>query len=459
MVSILHISKNITILKDENSSLDIHEMRERYTYENPLYCKNLTLGFSTFGIPRAISLLTEHRDHIELPRGLVSDLIQQYPNIEIIDETTTQPTDFTPSIIILKPYQQEALNKLMEKNQGIFVAPPGTGKTVVGIELILKKHQRSLVLVHTKELMQQWSDRIEQFTDITPGRINTNYHDIKSVTIGMVQALNRPLEKGFLDAFGLILLDEAHHCPAYTFQKLLCQFPARYRYGLTATPDRQDGLSFFLHAVLGGTIYEVKKDGLFLNGDILKPLVKAVHTRFYMPSVTGYAELIDAVTHSEDRNNLIIQRVKAESETGHYCLVLSERVAHAVRLHKMFMERSSVKAVCVTGTHSEQYRSESIEAVNNGSAHVLFSTRVADEGLDIKRLDRLFHTCPIRATNKLTQQIGRIMRVFPEKKDCIVFDFVDGLTSLANSQYFTRKEKVYRQYDLEEIPYEAHHEQ
>lgn len=457
MLCKLHLCNNIIIFKDENPHLDVHTLREQNTHQNPLYFKNINMGFSTFGISPTIPLLAEHQDYVELPRGLVSALLQQYPDVTIIDETATQQVDFTPSKIILKPHQQEALNKLMEKNQGIFAAPPGTGKTVVGIELILRKHQRSLVLVHTKDLLQQWGDRIEQFTGITPGRINTDRCDIKPVTIGMVQALNRPIEKGILDGFGLILLDEAHHCPAYTFRNLLCQFPARYRYGLTATPDRQDGLTFLMHAVLGGTIYEVKEDGLFLNGDILKPAVKAIHTRFYLPNVTGYAELIEEVTHSDDRNNLIIQTIKAESEMGHYCLVLSERVAHAVRLHKMFMERSSVKAVCVTGTHSEQHRSESIEALNNGSVRVLFSTRIADEGLDIKRLDPLILTCPIRATNKLNQQIGRIMRVFPGKKDCIVFDFVDSLTSLANSQYFTRKEKVYKQYDFEEILYEALH--
>jgi superfamily II DNA or RNA helicase len=457
-MSILHVSSCVTIFKDENPHLEIHELRKKYTYENPLYYKNLNLGFSTFGIPKTISLLAEHADRIELPRGLISDLIQRYPDITIIDNTTIQPTHSAASTIIFKPYQEEALNKMVEKNQGILTAPPGTGKTIIGIELILKQRQKSLVLVHTKALLQQWSDRIEQFTGMIPGRINADQYDIKSVTIATVQTLNRSLERAFFNQFGFVLLDEAHHCPAQTFRDLICRIPARYRYGLTATPERQDGLTFLLHAVLGSTVYALKKDGLFLSGDILRPHVKAIHTGFHMPNIADYATLIETVTHNNDRNSLIIQQVKDESEKGHYCLALSERISHAIRLHTMFRERSSLKAACITGTHSEKQRSENIAAVNDGSVHALFATKIADEGLDVRRLDRLFLTCPFRATNKLNQQIGRIMRVFPGKKDCIVFDFVDSLNSLAASQYFTRREEVYGQYQLEEIPCEAHRE-
>ncbi len=124
------------------------------------------------------------------------------------------------------------------KNQGIVVGPPGSGKTVVAIEAVVARAQKSLILVHTKDLAQQWWDRFRNFTDIEPGLIDSENYDVRNVTIGMVQSLNRPLEPSFTSEFGLVLIDEAHHTPAFTFQNLINQFSARYRYGLTATPER-----------------------------------------------------------------------------------------------------------------------------------------------------------------------------------------------------------------------------
>ena len=98
-------------------------------------------------------------------------------------------------------------------------------------------------------------------------------------------------------------------------------------------------------------------------------------------------------------------------------------------------------------------RREAISAVDQGRIQVLFATKLADEGLDIQRLNRLFLTCPIRSKNKVNQQIGRIMRTFPGKKDAIVYDFKDSLVSLAASQFDTRMQAVYKDYRITEVSY------
>jgi superfamily II DNA or RNA helicase len=140
--------------------------------------------------------------------------------------------------------------------------------------------------------------------------------------------------------------------------------------------------------------------------------------------------------------------------------VITERVSHAIRLYNLFAENSSVKAVCITGTgsHSEKQLRQGIAAANDGSANVLFSMWVADEKLDMRRFGGLFFTCPIRATNKLSQQIGHTTRSFPKKKDGIVLDFIDSHISLANLQYLTREECVFTHDDIKEIPYEVQYE-
>jgi superfamily II DNA or RNA helicase len=444
------------ILKADKSAFNQHQVHTKFTYPNPKFAENERLGFSNFGVPRTISLFKENGNHIFFPRGLLKEVFNLNRGLEINDQTVLSPAQFKPSRIILKEYQIPAVEQMLQRNQGILVAPPGSGKTVTAIEVIVKRSQKSLVLVHTKDLLQQWIERFREFTDIEPGSVQEGEFDIRDVTIGMVQSLNRPLDKEFVDQFGLVLLDEAHHAPAFTFQKLVNQLPARYRYGLTATPNRRDGLSFVLTGVMGNIIYEIKRDDLFTNGEIMEPLVKAVHTNFYIPDIKNYGAMITAITEDEERNELILQFVAEEAKAGHSCLILSERIDHVHLLWEQFcLQYREVSSAGISSRSTKNIRDAALKEMNKGRIQVLFSTKLADEGLDIPRLDRLFLTCPIRSINKVNQQIGRILRKFPGKKDAIVFDFRDSLVSLAESQFHTRLKQVYHEFDVLEVPYAA----
>ncbi len=449
----LTISKDISVPKN---GLDLNLVHSRFTHLNPLFIKNQALGFSNVGVSREIPLFVENASHIYFPRGLIKDVAALRPDFQVHDKTATYPAHFNPSGIILKPYQIPALDAMLKKNQGILESPPGSGKTVIGIELMIRRGQRTLILVHTKDLAQQWRWRLEAFTDIDPGTIDADQFDLKDVTIAMVQSLRKPLDSSFLNQWGCLILDECHHAPAYTFQTLLNQFPAKYRYGLTATPNRQDGLTFVLAAVLGNTIYRINREGLLAGNEIMKPAIKAVITNLYDQNITDYRDLLAAVTRNGERNSLIFRHVIREAESGHFCLVLSNRIDHAECLAKSIAAvRPDLGAEYLTSEVPKERRTEIIEMMNRGEIRIIIATQLADEGLDLRRLDRLFLTCPVRSTNKVTQQIGRIVRVFPGKEDAVVFDFRDVLCSLAESQYQARLKMVYQPagYDVEELPF------
>jgi superfamily II DNA or RNA helicase len=286
--------------------------------------------------------------------------------------------------------------------------------------------------------------------------IDADRYDLQDVTVGMVQSLRKPLYSAFVKQWGLVLLDEAHHAPAYTFKQLLNQFPAKYRYGLTATPNRRDGLSFVLYAVLGPTIYRIAKEGLFESGEIMKPTIRVVDTNLFNPLITDYRELLQTVVMDTARNAMILRYILHEAEAGHFCLVLSNRINHATWLYKNFsMIRADIRSECLTSRATKERRAEVIRQMGEGKIRALFATQLADEGLDLRRLDRLFLTCPVRSVNKVSQQIGRIMRTFPGKKDAVVYDFRDQLCSLAGSQFHTRLRQVYEpsSYQVEEVPF------
>ena len=455
--NILKISNVISLHKANLSQDIIANIKLKFSVDNPRFAENRRLGYSNYATSQTIDLYQENGSVINFPRGVLKDLSQVIPNISIDDQTTLHPVDLPFSEIQLRPYQKKAVEALLQRNQGILVAPPGSGKTVMAIYICLNRGQRTLVLCHTKDLKEQWRDRFQRFTGTEPGLVDDSHFDLEApVIIGMVQSLNaKKLTSEFLNSFGCIILDEAQHCPAFTFERLINQFSARYRYGLTATPERRDGLTFMLHAVLGPVIHEVKREELFSEGQIIKPVIRAVETGFYMPVCDDYRSLIDAVTRDAERNHLILKHLIREAKDGHFCLVLSERISHIEDLSLIFTTLcSDIRSEILTSRIPKAERKAILRDAEEGDVRVVFATKLADEGLDVPRLDRLFLTCPVRNPSKIKQQVGRIMRTFPGKHDAVVYDFADELVGLAVSQYRTRKTEAYVDFEVEEIQYE-----
>jgi superfamily II DNA or RNA helicase len=253
-----------------------------------------------------------------------------------------------------------------------------------------------------------------------------------------VQSLQNGLDTAFVNQFGVVILDESHHCPAKTFGEVVNQFPARYRYALTATPRRSDGLEFLMHAAFGRVLYEIQ-DSDMDAGQTITPSVMVIESASYFSQIDSYDQMLSGLFQDESRNNLIIENVSREAMNGHSCLILSQRISHINLLSKMLTDRfPTIRTVIITGKETQAFRQKALADMRSGELQVLFSCKLADEGLDIPRLDRLFLTAPIRSTSRLIQQIGRIKRPFQGKQDAIIFDFLDDCISLAKSQFYTR---------------------
>lgn len=454
----LQISNLLTLNKGNLDPGNLAGVKLRFSYDNPKFHENARLGFSNFRTPETINLYRENGTGITFPRGLVGELFQVVPSIKVDDQTAVNPVAFPASQIELRPYQEKAVAVMMERNQGILVMPPGAGKTVSAIELIMRRGQKTLVLVHTKDLKEQFLNRFQTFTGMVPGVIDDTRFDTREpIIIGMVQTLTgRRLTEDFLKCFGTLILDEGHHVAATTFDRLVNQFPARYRYALTATPERRDGLTFMLHAAFGPILHEVKRDELFSEGQIIQPKIKAVMTGCYLPACDDYRTLIDAVTGNADRNHLILKHLISEAGAGHSCLVLSERISHLEDLFLIFRTlEAGIGSEILTGKVPKAERKRILNDADEGTVKVIFATKLADEGLDVPRLDRLFLTCPVRSAGKVTQQVGRIMRTFPGKHDAVVYDLVDRNIGLAWSQWLTRKREAYSDFEIEVIEHAA----
>jgi len=307
------------------------------------------------------------------------------------------------------------------------------------------KNEAPKWITHTKELLYQAIDRAVEFLQVEKDEIGIMGDGKRTVgdrlTVGLVQTLVKGVPDELLEGVGTVILDESHHCPAATFLGVVSQFPAKYRYGLTATPYRKDGLAQPMSWTLGCTVYEVVTDTLMERGKVIRPDIQFVLTEFRYFYSDDYSAMVTALSENSNRNEIILDKLLPEATSGHFCMVLSERVAHCYALQAMLsVAVPDVTAEVLVGSVPKKQRQEIVARLRNKEIQVIFATNpLAEEGLDLPHLDRLFLTCPSRNKRKVIQAVGRIMRPCDGKKDAIVFDFIDSEVSILESQGKSRK--------------------
>jgi superfamily II DNA or RNA helicase len=259
------------------------------------------MGKWTGGTPEVLSLAYWSDGSLILPRGYIGSLLARVKHAglrySIADERLTLPQIDIQMNGGLRTYQETAINTMTQYGSGILVAPCGSGKTVFGMAFIAHWRQPSLILVHTKQLMKQTAESVKHWLRIDPGLIGDGVCDIEPITVGMLQTLaSRPgLADSISGKFGLALQDEVHHAPCDTATDVLQRFPSAFRYGLTATPTRRDGLSPFMEALIGPIRHEITNADLRNAGVLVTPRIEWVRTDFQCdPGDWVYLIIVDA---------------------------------------------------------------------------------------------------------------------------------------------------------------------
>lgn len=428
---------------------------DELTVPNPKYAKARAMGFSTYNIPRVIKLYEHIGNGIVLPRGYLNRLIQIAPDAEIIDHRLTLPAAGFTSGITLRDYQAPVIPAAIKAQQGVIVAPCGSGKTEMGMEFVARVDQPTLWLTHTKDLANQSRDRAVSRLGLSKNEIGFIGGDTFRVgerfTVGMVPTLAKRNLLDLTSQFGCIVIDECHHVfkdakAVGTFQKVISSFPARYRIGLTATPHRSDGLVDTMFHVLGPKIIEVEQGALAAAGQVIAPTVRFIETGWGFEYREDFNELLGAMVEDDKRHRLVVQTI-SENAPGHHSLVLGDRVSYLSTLGMAVGHQSNwaIKTAMVTGDTPKAQREQIIQDTRSGKIDVLFATyALAKEGLDIPILDQLFLVTPKRDYAVVTQAVGRIARPAEGKTSATVFDFYDSEVGVLIGQAVARRNKVYK---------------
>jgi superfamily II DNA or RNA helicase len=440
----LAVIQNVIRLKKSTSPPELLDIiRSELTVENPAYHQMQMMQYRNPRKyqyaklpPSTIMSYDEAGDTLYIPRGYRSRLeelsSEHGQSISWHDKTIAfdRVHDMCQSPnVTLKNYQRRGLGKMVMSGNGVLVAPCGGGKTVTGIGILTTLKQPTLVVVHKTDLMSQWQEELADKADL-PGPIGQWGGGVKqreTVTVATIQTLNKmpPAELvKFLEHFGCVILDEAHHCPADTFMGIMNLSPSRYRFGLTATPERKDGLEELMYRVIGPVRAEITDSELVAEGRSQTCEVVEVDTKFYTRhTASEWTKLLGELTKDGDRNRLIVSNIVKDWNDGQFPLVLSDRVGHCRQLQQM-LRGHGMDAQLLIGAVNQMERDRIMSRARQGLVDAIIATKVADEGLDIPALSSIHLTSPTANKANTQQRVGRIRRPVPGKRS-VVFDYVD----------------------------------
>lgn len=424
------------------------ELNTRYTLPNPKFLDAQKHGRWTNGIPHELKLYQSTTDGLFLPRGAGRDILnlaRRYGTVELVDNRQCLPELDLSFHGSLRPYQQQAVDGIQQKEFGVLEAGTGSGKTVMALSIIASRKQPTLILVHTKELLHQWQDRVKTFLDLDAGLVGGGKFGIQPITIAIVNTARKRLSE-LVTCFGHLVVDECHRVPSTTFSDIVNAFDCRYMLGLSATPFRRDGLGKLIGWYLGLHRVVVDIKTLHDTGAVLKPKVIKRETTFRYHYKDDYPAMISSLVEDPGRNNMIAADIRRQAKDGGVSLVVSDRVQHLEELAVM-----TGFGTILTGRTSAKKRKKIVTALEDGEIKILFSTlSLIGEGFDCANMDALFLTTPIKFDGRLQQVAGRVLRPAEGKKSTI-FDYVDSQVGLLAHQARSRElvyEKIGGKNDL-----------
>lgn len=448
------LNNEVRISREGMTTVLINFLKEELNFANSEFIIKKKIGKSTFGTERYFKLVGETENEVIIPRGFVGKLIRFCREHQIehdfIDERKKRKASPYTFNAQLREHQQTVIDTISKKDLGVIVAPPGSGKTIVGLKIISEKLQPALIIVHRNQLVEQWTERIETFLGIPKaeiGKIGQGKSKVgKSITIGTIQSLSKELDKnenGNIEtAFGTIIVDECHHIPAETFRNTITKLQTFYLYGLTATPFRKynDGKLIFTH--LGEIIAEIKTTEISTSKQA-KIIIRNTELDVPYNSKTDKFETLSKIlVHDSARNKLILEDVKTEINKGKKIVIITERKEHIDSLYQYL--KQSYEAITLSGEDSEINKISKWKILKAGNYQALITTgQFFGEGTDLQNASCLFLVYPFSFEGKLIQYIGRVQRseVAPT-----IYDYRDIKIDYLN-KLFLKRNTYYRKID------------
>jgi superfamily II DNA or RNA helicase len=411
-------------------------------FQNPEFYRAQAMRLPTYEKPRIIGCARDYQLHIGLPRGCLDEVRQLLADLKI--EVAISDERHSGRILDvefrgeLRPEQKSAADALLAFDTGVLSATTAFGKTVVAAWLVAQRRVSTLIVVHRRQLLEQWVERLKSFLQLPESGIGTIGGGRKAATglldVAVMQSLVR---KGVVDdavgEYGQLIVDECHHIPAYSFEQVARRAKAKFVLGLSATLIRKDGHHPIIFMQCGAPRYTVdpkrQADQRPFEHTVLVRPTEFQTLRPAEPDVRlQFHDLYDDLISDQTRNRLICEEVVQAVRDGRSPVVLTERKEHLDTL----AENLSIKVRHLIILHGGMGRKTlrevraALSVLPPEEERVILATGgCIGEGFDDPRLDTLFLTLPISWRGTVVQYVGRLHRLHERKREVLVYDYAD----------------------------------
>lgn len=428
----------------------INHFQRMAAFSNPEFYEAQSARRPTYNLPRIISCSEEFPRHLALPRGCREEVLRTLGDygieVEVKDERVGGEAIQVNFHGELFDNQKTAVESLLAHETGVLSATTAFGKTVVAAWMLAARGANTLILVHRKQLLEQWKERIAAFLRLPEKDIGEigggKSKRTGKIDIALMQSIHRKgMIKEFVAEYGHVIVDECHHLAAFSFEQVMKKVKAKYVLGLTATPVRKDGHHPIIMMQCGPIRYRVDAKNQAENRPF-EHIIVPRYTHFQSGESSSIQDVYSALMADEHRNDLIFDDVLLSLEQGRTPLVLTERTAHveyfAERLYP-FVKNVMVLRGGMGKKQLDEVLNQLKEMPDNEERVIIATGRFIGEGFDDPRLDTLFLAMPISWKGTLQQYAGRLHRLHPEKKMVQVYDYVDRHVPMLQRMYEKRK--------------------
>ncbi len=444
-----------------------NQVRSMAAFDNPVFYKNKRLGYSNYYNFSAVYMGKDTEGYICIPRGLYDNLIASCKEAGIEYEVTDHREKGKPIRVSfkgdLKTQQDLAAQRLMAFDNGVLSAATAFGKTVVCSYLIAQRKVNTLILLHSKDLLEQWVEELDKFLTINEeppvyktksGREKRRnsalgiLHGSRNTLTGLIDVamVGSVYSKGqfneFINSYGMVLMDECHHCGSNMSVEVMKKVNARYVYGVSATPKRGDELEKVIYMLIGPVrhSYTAKERAAEQGiGHYVYPrYTRVVDTEESKGDINGAYSLISS---NAARNEMILEDTRKCVKEGRTPVILTKYKEQAKYLYN-HLQKNADYVFLLYGDNSDKENLDvrrSLKEVSVNKSLILVATgQKIGEGFDYPKLDTLMLAAPVSFSGRLEQYIGRLNRDYTGKEEVVVYDYVDSHIRILDNMYAKR---------------------